>query len=82
MARHKPWEEEPDENRDIRHIPMTIAAFEELLNLPETPEKSHYELINGILYNMASPSPQHQLIAAALNGLLRQQLPIGSPCCI
>ena len=68
-----------DEDRDQRHIPMSIAAFEAFIDLPQTDEHAHYELIDGVLYNMAPPSPEHQIISLNLASLLQGQLPKG-PC--
>src|SRR5579885_575871 len=39
-----------------------------------------YELIDGIVYDMTGSSPEHSVIAANVEGLLREQLGRSGPC--
>jgi Uma2 family endonuclease len=62
---------------ELHGIPMTEEAFELVMSV-ESPY--HYEWIDGIIYNMAPPSPAHSYIAGSLEGLLRDQIGTDGPC--
>ena len=58
-------------------IPMTEEAFERLISV-ESPY--HYELIDGIVYDMTGSSPEHADIAHNVAALLKEQLGKQGPC--
>lgn len=62
---------------EMRGIPMTQEAFELVLGV-ESPY--HYEWIDGTIYYMAPPSPEHSFIAGNLEGLFRKQIGTRGPC--
>jgi len=59
------------------HIPMTDEAFERLLSV-ESPY--HYELIDGIVYDMTGSTPEHSAITSNIDDLFREQLGKSGPC--
>ncbi len=64
---------------EVRGIPMTQEAFELVLSV----ESSYrYEWIDGMIYNMAPPSPAHSIIADNLVALFRGQIGMEGPCCV
>src|SRR5712691_7665395 len=63
---------------DPRIIPMDPELFE--LVVDNSPEGMHLELIDGILYNMAPPSDDHEQIKHNLFHLLRDQIPRSGSC--
>lgn len=62
---------------DLHGIHMTEEAFEQLISI-ESPYR--YELVDGIVYDMTGSSPEHSVIAANVEGLLREQLGRSGPC--
>ncbi len=62
---------------DLHGIHMTEEAFEQLISV-ESPYR--YELIDGIVYDMTGSSPEHSVIAANIESLLREQLGRSGPC--
>lgn len=64
---------------ELRGIPMTQEAFELALSV-ESPY--HYEWIDGVIYNMAPPSPEHSFIADSLVGLFRDQIGTDGSCVV
>lgn len=62
---------------DLHGISMTEEAFERLISV-ESPY--HYELIDGIVYDMTGSTPEHSAIAANIEGILREQLGKSGPC--
>ncbi len=61
----------------LNEVPMTREEFERLLSV-ESP--FHYELINGIVYDMTGSTPKHSTIAARIDYLLYEQLGDSGPC--
>lgn len=61
----------------LQGIPMTDEAFELLISV-ESPY--HYELIDGIAYDMTGSSPEHGVTAGNMYMLFREQLGRGGPC--
>ncbi len=64
---------------ELHGIPMTQEAFELVLSV-ESPY--HYEWIDGMIYNMAPPSPAHSIIASNLEALFRDQIDPDGPCTV
>jgi Uma2 family endonuclease len=62
---------------ELHGIPMTEEAFELVMSV-ESPY--HYEWIDGVIYNMAPPSPAHSYIADNLVALFRDQIGTDGPC--
>lgn len=56
---------------DLHGIPMDEESFERLVN-GETPY--HYELIDGIVYDMTGSSPEHAHIAGTIFELIRARI--------
>jgi Uma2 family endonuclease len=80
--RHEDMNQQKDvvyeQSEEERHgIPMTEEAFELVLSV-ESPY--HYEWIDGMIYNMAPPSPAHSYIADNLVALFRDQIGTDGPC--
>jgi Uma2 family endonuclease len=61
----------------LQGIPMTQEAFELVLTV-ESPY--HYEWIDGMIYDMSSPSPEHSFIADSLVAIFRDQIGTRGPC--
>jgi Uma2 family endonuclease len=74
--RKEEWKEPEDMNTPMRS--MTPQEFENFLE--SASERQHYELIGGTCFNMAPPTPEHQIISLNLASMLKQQLPRGSHC--
>src|SRR5579885_3579569 len=79
-------EMKPQDNRtndqseeELRGIPMTQEAFELALTV-ESPY--HYEWFDGMIYNMAPPSPEHSIIASRVDRLLWDQIGDDGPCTV
>src|SRR6266571_8254550 len=72
--------EQQEENYlgDPHIIPMSRELFE--LVVDNSPEGMHLELVDGILYNMAPPSDDHEQIKHTLFHLLRDQIPRSGSC--
>lgn len=66
-----------DSSLPIYRLPMTDEAFERLLSV-ESPY--HYELIDGIVYDMTGSTPEHSAITSNIEGLFREQLGKSGPC--
>ncbi len=62
---------------DLHGIPMTEEAFERLLSI-ESPYR--YELIDGVVYDMTGSTPEHSVIAANVESLMREQIGRNGPC--
>src|SRR2546429_3084490 len=75
----RPVEQREEEYlEDPRIIHMDRDLFELLID--NSPEGMHLELIDGVLYNMAPPSDNHEQMKGSLFYLLREQLPPDGPC--
>jgi Uma2 family endonuclease len=66
-----------DEVDSLHGIPITEEAFERLTSV-ESPY--HYELIDGIVYDMTGSSPEHADIAYNVTEILKEQLGKQGPC--
>lgn len=66
-----------EDDEPIHGLAMTVEAFEELI---ENAGPYRYEMINGIVYNMAPPSPEHSMISFNLTKIFKEQLGTGTPC--
>ncbi len=80
LTREEWWEKTMATNpkRDELHgIPMTEEAFERLVSA-ESPY--HYELIDGVVYDMTGSTPEHSVIASNIEFLLHEQLGRSGPC--
>jgi Uma2 family endonuclease len=64
---------------DLHGIPMTEEAFELVLSV-ESPYR--YEWIDGMIYNMSSPSLAHSIIASNLEALFRDRIDTNGPCIV
>ena len=62
---------------DLHGIRMTEEAFERLIGV-ESPY--HYELIDGVVYDMTGSTPEHSAISSNIESLLRDQLGTSGPC--
>lgn len=62
---------------DLRGISMTEEAFERLISV-ESPY--HYELIDGVVYDMTGSTPEHSVIASNIEALMLEQLGRSGPC--
>jgi len=62
---------------ELHGIPMTEEAFELVLSV-ENPY--HYEWIDGVIYDMSNPSPEHSFIAGSIDALFREQIGTDGPC--
>ena len=62
---------------DLHGIRMTEEAFERLIGV-ESPY--HYELIDGVVYDMTGSTPEHSAISSNVEDLLREQLGRSGPC--
>lgn len=62
---------------DLHGIYMTEEAFERMISV-ESPYR--YELIDGVVYDMTGSTPEHSVIAANIEDLLREQLGRSGPC--
>lgn len=62
---------------ELRGIPMTEEAFELVLSV-ESPYR--YEWIDGVIYDMTAPSPEHSIIASRIDRLLSEQIGTDGPC--
>jgi Uma2 family endonuclease len=58
-------------------IHITEEAFEQLISV-ESPYR--YELIDGLVYDMTGSTPEHSVIAANIEFLLREQISRNGPC--
>ena len=65
------------QNNDLYGISITEEAFEQLISV-ESPYR--YELIDGVVYDMTGSTPEHSVIAANIEGLVREQLGKRGPC--
>jgi Uma2 family endonuclease len=63
--------------KDMHGTPMTEEAFEKLISV-ELPY--HYELIDGVVYNMTGSSPRHSVLASRVDKLLSEQIGTSGPC--
>lgn len=61
----------------IESIPMVLEAFEALIGIES---EYRYEWIDGRVYCMASPEPEHNAIVYNIEGLFKQQLGKRGPC--
>ncbi len=75
----KPQDDDAYENtiEDLHGIPMTEEAFELVLGV-ESPYR--YEWIDGMIYDMTAPSPEHSIIASRIDRLLSDQIGTDGPC--
>jgi len=73
MALHYEYEEpEPP----VHGLAMTVEAFEELI---EQDGPYRYEMIGGLVYNMAPPSQEHTTISFNITKIFKDQLGSGTP---
>jgi Uma2 family endonuclease len=71
-------EREFDEDDFPLHgLAMTVEAFEDLV---EHEGPYHYEMIDGVVYNMAPPSQEHDVIAYNIRRSLADQIGKQGPC--
>jgi Uma2 family endonuclease len=75
----KPQHDDAYENtiEGLHGIPMTEEAFELVISV-ESPYR--YEWIDGLIYDMTAPSPEHSFIAGSLEALFREQIGTAGPC--
>jgi len=73
MHQYEFYEDDPP----IHGLAMTVEAFEELI---ENAGPYHYEMMDGIVYNMAPASSEHALISLNIASSLKSQLASGTPC--
>lgn len=66
-----------DEVASLHGIRITEEAFEQLISV-ESPY--HYELIDGVVYDMTGSSPEHADIAYNVAEILKEQLGKQGPC--
>jgi Uma2 family endonuclease len=66
-----------DEVDSLHGIPITEEAFEQLISV-ESPY--HYELIDGLIYDMTGSSPEHADVAYNVTEILKEQLGKQGPC--
>ena len=64
-------------DNDLHGIPMDEESFERLMS-GKTPY--HYELIDGIVYDLTGSSPEHGTIAGNIFSLIRAHLRGKAPC--
>lgn len=62
---------------DLHGTPMTEENFENLISI-ELPY--HYELIDGVIYNMTGSSPRHSVLASRIDILLSEQIGADGLC--
>src|SRR6266705_3153232 len=66
-----------DPEPPVQGLAMTVEAFEELIE-QEGPYR--YEMIGGVVYNMAPPSIEYSMISFNIASLFKDQLNRASSC--
>ncbi|MBE3559579.1 MAG: Uma2 family endonuclease [Ktedonobacteraceae bacterium] len=66
-----------EDSPPVRGIPMTLEAFEDLV---DHPGPYRYEMIRGLVYDMAPPSQEHATISFNITKIFKEQLGTQVPC--